>query len=357
MAIRFQQTYFRNSHGVKWQIIGKFDLDASYPAGGYPIDPIQLGLTQIDNIQVNDAEFGYEYNWDQPNSKLRVFESGGGGGGIFTGTPAVLTGSNAASAVAGTADAQIFTGAPLGTHTHTLVSQTDTGAFAAWRIYVGPVAGGPFVLGETITGGSSGGTAVVLAQGTNGSGQIYLDLSAISPSGSNVQYNETITGGTSGATATTRSILVGRVTPSQPVHNLEAVCTSANGITPLDADIGMVVCPPNVRLRWGFTATYITAENSFEIAADDPDGGVEIMAYNVFYETPTTSAVSAGTPAGTNAASALSGATAAGQVLTMDPYTPAGTIGGGGGGAPQAEVAPGTNLSTVINVEYVAIGL
>lgn len=356
MAITFHQDYFRNSHGVKWQIIGKFDLDASYPAGGYPIDPIQLGLAQIDNIQVNDAEFGYEYNWDQPNSKLRVFESGGGGGAIFTGTPAVLTGTNTPSAVAGTADAQAFTGAPLGTHTHDLISQNDTGVFAAWRIYIGPVAGGPFVLGETITGGTSAGTAVVLAQGVNGSGQIYLDLSAISASGSNVVYNEVITGGTSGATATTRSILVGRATPTQAVQMFVAASTSANGITPLDADIGMVVCPPGVRLRWPYTATYITAENSFEIAADDPDGGVDIIAYNVIYETPTTTAVSAGTPAGTNAPSSLSGAIAAAQLLNMAPYTPAGTIAGGGGG-PQAEVAPGTNLSTVINVEYVAIGL
>ena len=356
MAITIQQTYFRNSHGVKWQIIGKFDLDASYPAGGYALDPIQFGLSQIDNVQVNDAEFGYEYNWDQPNSKLRVFEGGGGGGGIFVGTPAALTGTNAPSALMATADPQGFTGAPLGNHSHTLISQTDTGAFAAWRIYVGPVAGGPYTVGETITGGSSGGTAVVLAQGVNGTGQIYIDLSAISPSGSNVQYNEVLTGGTSGATSTSRSILVGRVTPTQPVHNLEAVCTSANGITPLDADIGMVVCPPNVRLRWPFTATYITAENSFEIAADDPDGGVEILGYNTFYETPTTSAVSAGTPVGTNAASPITG-NALAQLWTSGPYTPAGIVMGGGGGAPQAEVAAGTNLSTVINVEYVAIGL
>lgn len=356
MAIRFHQDYFRNSHGVKWQIIGKFDLDASYPAGGYPIDPIQLGLAQIDNIQVNDAEFGYEYNWDQPNSKLRVFEGGGGGGGIFVGTPIAPTGTNAPSALMATADPQAFTGAPLGTHSHGLLAINDTGAFAAWRIYVGPVAGGPFTVGETITGGSSGGTAVVLAQGVNGTGQIYIDLSAISPSGSNVQYNEVVTGGTSGATATTRSILVGRVTPSQAVHILEAVSTSANGITPLDADIAMVVCPPDVRLRWPFTATYITAENSFEIAADDPDGGVEIMAYNVIYEFTTTQAISAGTPAGANASSPITG-TALAQAWTGDPYTPAGVIMGGGGGAPQAEVAPGTNLSTVINVEYVAIGL
>lgn len=356
MAITIQQTYFRNSHGVKWQIIGKFDLDASYPAGGYALDPIQFGLSQIDNVQVNDAEFGYEYNWDAVNSKLRVFESGGGGGGIFTGDPAALTGTNAPSAVTGTADAQVFTGAALANHDHTLVSQNDTGVLAAWRIYLGPVAGGPFTVGETVTGGTSAGTAVVLVQGTNGSGQIYIDLSAIGGVGANLVYNEVITGGTSGATATTRSVLVGRVIPTQPVHNLEAVSASANGITPLDMDFGMVVCPPGVRLRQSFAATYITAENTFEMGADDPDGALDIAAYNIFYQTPTTSAVSAGTPAGTNAASAVAG-TAAAQVLTMGPYTPTGTIGGGGGGAPQAEVTPGTNLSAVINVEFVAIGL
>lgn len=280
------------------------------------------------------------WNKDMPQDSGYLFAGGGGGGGVtgatsggtpagtvtapvFTGTEGIITGNSNSSAVTGTAAAQTFSGSALGTHTHSLVSQNDTGTFAAWRIYVGPVGGGPFTVGETVTGGTSAGTAVVAAQGTNASGQIYLDLSAIGGVGANLVYNEVLTGGTSGATATSRSVLVGRVTPSATVHNLEAVSVSANGITPLDADFGMTVCPPNTRLRLSFLATYITLENAFEIGADDPDGAADLAAYNVFYETPATTAVSAGTPAGTNGTSAVTG-TAAAQVLTINNFTPAG---------------------------------
>ena len=58
----------------------------------------------------------------------------------------------------------------------------------------GTVTGGPFQVEETITGGTSGATAVVIEVG---SGYLLIDTEAGGP----FQAAETITGGTSGATA------------------------------------------------------------------------------------------------------------------------------------------------------------
>lgn len=63
----------------------------------------------------------------------------------------------------------------------------------------GSVAGGPFTVGETITGGSSGGTGIVT---TVGDGFLnYIDSNVGTP----ITTAEVITGGGSGATATTSS--------------------------------------------------------------------------------------------------------------------------------------------------------
>lgn len=65
---------------------------------------------------------------------------------------------------------------------------------------IGAVTGGPFVDGETITGGNSGATGTVFRDTANGASEIkYTDVSGTFQSG------ETLTGGTSGATATTSS--------------------------------------------------------------------------------------------------------------------------------------------------------
>jgi hypothetical protein len=68
---------------------------------------------------------------------------------------------------------------------------------AAKTIAIGAVTSGPFLVGETITGGTSSGKGLVLAQAANGAATIpYLPISGT------LQSGEVLTGGTSGATAT-----------------------------------------------------------------------------------------------------------------------------------------------------------
>lgn len=448
MAITFQQDYFRNSAGVKWQILGKFNLDSSYPVGGYYIDPVQVGLSQIDNVVVNDATFGYEYNWDKVNSRLRVFAGSGGAGGVFVGTPAALTGTNAPSAISGgiavaqvftgapaaltgtnapsglvaTADAQIWTAGaytPTGTNSNSLVSGTanaqvfagvvmpnhshdnqaftQSGTYTLWRIYHGAVVGGPFQIGETVTD-PSGNTGVVSAVTAD-----HLDFSAYLGF---LDFDGLLTGGTSGATATTTSHFLGVVTALNPVASL--VAGAGTPFVPLTTSaFPLVAIPEGVVPQAVNQMRYNRPVNQFELVNHDNDGGFN-DGYSLTYVTPATTSVTAGIPSGVNLPSALSGASAAPQVFTgtaaaltgtnalstvsgtatgqvwtsgaytpsgtnissavtgtadaqiwtSGPYTPAGIImGGGGPGGAQVEIAPGTNLSTVIDVQFNILGL
>jgi hypothetical protein len=68
----------------------------------------------------------------------------------------------------------------------------------------GPVtAGVPFVLGETVTGGTSGTTGVVTHLGPGGAGEVYLKMDTIA--GPGFVLGELLTGTTSGAIATSTS--------------------------------------------------------------------------------------------------------------------------------------------------------
>jgi len=69
------------------------------------------------------------------------------------------------------------------------------------RLYHGAVAGGPFQVGETITGGTSLGTADVVSVGTDIHGNERLEVNNVA--GGPFIAAEVITGGISGATATT----------------------------------------------------------------------------------------------------------------------------------------------------------
>jgi hypothetical protein len=56
-------------------------LDGSYPAGGYPLTPQQLGLGANGQIMFVDANYskvgGWECAWDYTNGKLQVFDGSG----------------------------------------------------------------------------------------------------------------------------------------------------------------------------------------------------------------------------------------------------------------------------------------
>lgn len=67
-------------------------------------------------------------------------------------------------------------------------------------ISIGPVTGGPFLHGETITGGTSGATGRVVIETADGAASLYFV-----PISGTFQQAEVITGGTSGATTNTAS--------------------------------------------------------------------------------------------------------------------------------------------------------
>lgn len=92
-------------------------------------------------------------------------------------------------------------------------------------ITIGAISGGPFVHGETVTGGTSTATGRVIIRTLNGTTTLYLVVLT-----GTFQSGEVLTGGTSGATATSSSLatVVGNVfepdsvaPPSQTMQGLE----------------------------------------------------------------------------------------------------------------------------------------
>lgn len=77
---------------------------------------------------------------------------------------------------------------------------------AVSKINIGAVTGGPFIPGETITGGTSAATGRVVGEAANGIASIWFVVLT-----GTFQSGEVITGGTSGATATSSSTVSSNV--------------------------------------------------------------------------------------------------------------------------------------------------
>src|SRR5215210_5871649 len=59
--------------------------DGSYSSGGYAISPRDLGLFQIDSLMAYETSGqGNLAQWDAPNGKLRVFQTGAALSGVFS---------------------------------------------------------------------------------------------------------------------------------------------------------------------------------------------------------------------------------------------------------------------------------
>lgn len=52
-------------------------FDTSYPTGGEPIVPSDLGLGEFKGLSINQGEDGYVVHWDRANDTLIVYESAG----------------------------------------------------------------------------------------------------------------------------------------------------------------------------------------------------------------------------------------------------------------------------------------
>lgn len=153
MAVSYSLTRDSSSIGNKYEVRTKIIPDTSYPLNGYLIDPAKLGLIEIDSLIVPNLFAGYGYSFDVSTKKLKIG-----------------TVSSKATFFSAVAPAGLF-------------------------IDYGNLIGGPFVVGETITGGTSGATGVIAEVDT---ARLRIRYT---PGVGRFNYGETITGGTSAATA------------------------------------------------------------------------------------------------------------------------------------------------------------
>ena len=368
MALTIDQNNLKRvSEGNKWRILGDCSLDSSYPVGGYPIIPAQVGLDQVQSFIINDNQLGYMFDYE--SGFLKVYEGAAGGGGVFTGDP-------------------------LGAHSHPLKNISEQLIASPDTFVLTTGATGFFVVGETITGGSSGATATV----TVGNNNPTSDL-GFTPVLGHFAVTETITGGTSGTTAVVASDWFSVYTPTFPPLILEG-CRGA-GIAfgrPGVAASNLT----NPMLTVGFDTAVGTFQD-FEIVT----GGTSNSTLSVSHREPgllhggqvdwpvpgflvgetITGAISVATgivtsssffpnvvhrttssqnptgdfiifyPTSVNMSPATFTYFASNAVGAVSAGTPSGTIAGGGGGGPGTEVAPGTNLTALKQLEFEATGL
>ena len=108
------------TYGNRRGVFGTLALSSSYATNGDTVTAAKWGLGRIDAMDFQDMPPGYTLYFDKTNLKVKAYRAGG-----FT--PA---GTNATSAVTGTAAAQTFTGSALAAHTHALHFQTTAAANA-----------------------------------------------------------------------------------------------------------------------------------------------------------------------------------------------------------------------------------
>lgn len=373
MALTIDQNNLKRvSEGNKWRILGDCSLDSSYPVGGYPIIPAQVGLDQVQSFIINDNQLGYMFDYE--NGFLKVYEGAAGGGGIFTGTP-------------------------LPTHTHLLSNYVEDITALPDTFCLVTAASGFFTVGETITGGTSGATATV----TSGNGNAVSDI-GFTPVLGSFTVTETITGGTSGVTATVASgwFHVYRANPARsPILLQGAARTTATGrsFSPTSSDVNAdlkvyydtlvgnfadfeiitggtsaVTATVGFRNNGSLQCTQINWPTVGFTVGETITGGTsgatavvtcsEFVQNLVFRPAPTTSGIDPSVgdfimfyPSSVNASPLRVTYLATDNVSAVSAGTPSGTIAGGGGGGPGTEVTPGTNLTALKQLEFEATGL
>lgn len=368
MALTIDQNNLKRvSEGNKWRILGDCSLDTSYPVGGYPIIPAQVGLDQVQSFIINDNQLGYMFDYE--SGFLKVYVGAAGGGGIFTGTPLVP-------------------------HSHPLKNVSETIQALPDTFVLTTGATGFFVVGEVITGASTGATATV----TVGNNNPTSDL-GFTPLVGHFSVTEVITGGTSGTTATVASDWFSVYVPTFPPLILEGcrgtgIAFGRPGIAASNLINPMLTVEYNT-LVGNFQdfelATGGTSNVTMEIMAREPGilhggqidwpvpgfivgetitGSVSLATATVtnssFFPNVVHRTTSSQNPTGdfiifyptsVNMSPATFTYFASNAVGAVSAGTPSGTIAGGGGGGPGTEVAPGTNLSALKQLEFEATGL
>ncbi len=68
----------RISDGSCTKIIGMFNFDNSYPAGGYTLAPAKVNLSRIYSLIVPDLQDSYYFcEWDRNTGKVKLYSSSG----------------------------------------------------------------------------------------------------------------------------------------------------------------------------------------------------------------------------------------------------------------------------------------
>jgi hypothetical protein len=74
MALTFVEVFKTNGLETKRMHAYNVSLDSSYPTGGEVIAPGDVGLTRIDECLPATGTLGYQFEWDQTNKKLIVYQ-------------------------------------------------------------------------------------------------------------------------------------------------------------------------------------------------------------------------------------------------------------------------------------------
>jgi hypothetical protein len=106
MALTIANLVYTNGT-AGYEVSGTLAFDSSYPTGGETLTAANLGLAQIDNIQVQ-PRLGLVFEYDYTNSLLLVYEQGFTTGSTSVTTNAFNTVTGAAIEDAADAETTIF---------------------------------------------------------------------------------------------------------------------------------------------------------------------------------------------------------------------------------------------------------
>ena len=335
------------------QYLSQFNIafDNNYPAGGYPFSSNDIGLSKFENLFNVGNGGGFQYLYNLSTGKIQVLESVGPGGN---------TGDTSGGTPSGTVGAPALTMDPY----------APTGTNGPSALSAGLAAGQVWTSGAYTPTGTNGAS---VATGTCDAQAFTGDLMVVHAHNAQVTQAEAVVV----AAFATGALLV------QP-QVVQAVYSTAGGTT------GPLVIIPNGQVPAMGQVAIDLATGFLTFNVGDTITAVSVT-YTLFQGATTT----AGTPTGTNAASALSAGSAAAQAFTGDMAILTGsnadslvtgtcdaqmftgdvaaltgsnsapmfagdllgvhnhTIAAGAGG----EVAPGTNLSAVTAAQFLAIGL
>lgn len=384
----------RTSSGSTWTMNGQIDCDASYPTGGYPLYPVNFGLSQINTLEITGNENGFFFEYDYTNFKLKIYQtagftpagtisnnSAGTPSGNVTVNPANYTPAGTVSQPTFTADATAFSyitqayDGLLGATVHTAQNPNADGAEKVNASAVAPyttVAAGAWTVGAITNPDVPRGVMISIQNDSGGPLDLFEGAT-----------NFTVTGTSWNGTVISSLISFVSNAGNKTVANGQFRSSYGNGL-PFRTVTGVTVENPpadglkisvglGTRIQLLTPITGLTVNDVIRATVNNtaitPVGNVQSYGAGLFsfiyptfanndtvkatYKSPTgaTGVVSQPTFAGTPQAFTAS---FVGNAMANHGHTFAGTPVGAGGAT---EVPNGTNLSSLINLEFQVVGL